>query len=169
MTQQPTPYAASPAQPQSSYATWGDRVVATLWDFVYNLPPMILMFLSAIPFVIGAVAADNGDDGTAAIGFIVGGLMALAGVVWGIWRGVRNYVMRQGRTGQTWGKAKVGIWLVNEVTGQAPGWASCLARWFLHSLINQAVYLDYLWPLWDDKNQTLSDKILTTVVVKPTA
>jgi hypothetical protein len=51
--------------------------------------------------------------------------------------------------------------------GAAPGWGSCLGRWFLHGLINQAVYLDYLWPLWDKpKVQTLTDKILSTVVVK---
>ena len=25
--------------------------------------------------------------------------------------------------------------------------------------------LDYLWPLWDAKNQTLTDKVLGTIVV----
>ncbi len=41
-----------------------------------------------------------------------------------------------------------------------------MLRWLLHGVINQVIYIDYLWPLWDDKNQTLTDKILGTVVIK---
>jgi len=29
------------------------------------------------------------------------------------------------------------------------------------------LYLDLLWPLWDKRNQTLSDKFADTVVVRP--
>lgn len=168
MTEQPPPYGEpSVPQPTSTYAEWGDRVIATLWDMLYNLPPVVLMLISVVPFVIGAVAADDGDDGLAGILLLVGGVLFLVGMVWAVWRQVNNYVVRQGRTGQTWGKAKRGIWVLDERTGAAPGWGSCLGRWLLHSIINQAVYLDYLWPLWDKpKVQTLTDKILGTVVVK---
>jgi hypothetical protein len=29
-------------------------------------------------------------------------------------------------------------------------------------------YLDLLWPLWDRQNQTLHDKVASTLVVRPT-
>lgn len=167
MTDQPMPYGEPAApQPASTYAEWGDRAIATLWDFVYNLPPLVLMVAAVVPFAIGAVAADSADDGLAASMFILGGLLLIGSLVWAIWRQVNNYVIRQGRTGQTWGKARVGIWVLEQRTGAAPGWGSCLGRWLLHSVINQAVYIDYLWPLWDPQKQTLTDKILGTVVVK---
>lgn len=168
MTEQPPPYAV-PAQPQptSTYAEWGDRAVATLWDVVYYLPPLVLMLLSVVAFIAGAVASDTDDDGLAGAMFMLGTALILGGAIWGVVRQVNNSVVRQGRTGQTWGKAKVGIWVLQEQTGAAPGWGSCLGRWLLHGLINQAFYLDYLWPLWDQpKHQTLTDKILGTVVVK---
>jgi uncharacterized RDD family membrane protein YckC len=165
-----TPHGAPAApQPSSTYASWGDRAIATLWDLVYNLPPLVLMAVAVVPLVIGAVAAGDGEDGLAAAGIVTGSVLLLAGFIWSIWRQVNNYVVRQGRTGQTWGKAKKGIWVLNEFDGAPPGWASCLGRWVLHSIINQALYLDYLWPLWDQKNQTLTDKILSTAVVKRSA
>jgi len=168
MTEQPTPYAAPAApQPTSTYAEWADRAVAFLWDLLYGLPPLGLMFLSVVPIVAGGVT-DDGDGGNGlSIGlFVLGGLMFVGGLVWSLWRQINNQVVRQGRTGQTWGKAKVGIWVLDQHTGAVPGWGSCLARLFLHGLINQAFYLDYLWPLWDPQKQTLTDKILSTVVIK---
>lgn len=129
---------------------------------------MILAFVSGIVLVIGVALLDGDSSSVPGISLAcAGGGLLFASMCWAIWRQINNYVIRQGRTGQTWGKAKKGLWVLNETTGAAPGWASCLARWFLHGVINQAVYLDYLWPLWDQpKTQTLTDKILTTVVVK---
>ena len=82
-----------------------------------------------------------------------------------IWRTVINYMLDQGRTGYTYGRRKVGVRLIREIEGTPTGVWSCVARYFLHGLINQACYIDYLWPLWDPKRQTLTDKILTTIVV----
>jgi hypothetical protein len=163
----PTPYDAPPApQPTSAYAAWGDRAVAALWDVLYSLPPLLLLFLAG-PAVLMAMASPDSGGAWAISWFTVAGVIYVVAILWSLWRQVNNYVIRQGRTGQTWGKAKVGIWVLDERTGAAPGWGSCLGRWFLHGLINQAVYLDYLWPLWDKpKVQTLTDKILSTVVVK---
>ena len=41
----------------------------------------------------------------------------------------------------------------------------CFVRYLLSGVINQIVFLDYLWPLWDPKRQMLTDKILGNVVV----
>ena len=175
--QQPNPYGAQQGygQPQGygqqqyggpmAYATWGQRAVATLWDVVYVWPLLAGYLVGAILIVAGA-AMDNGA-GVALV--IVGVVAGIAGFVWGIWRFISNYILDQGRTGYTYGKRKVGIKLVVEATGQPTGALSCVGRYFLHGLINQACYLDYLWPLWDDKNQTLSDKILSTIEIQQPA
>lgn len=169
MTDQPVPYGGPAApQPSSTYAEWGDRVIATLWDFVYMLPPMVGIALGAVTTVIGAVLL--GDDRASGPAVLTAGIaVTMAAVVWHVVRFIRNSFLRQGRTGQTWGKARTGIWVLQEAGGTPPGAWSCVGRWLLHGIINQAVYLDYLWPLWDEKNQTLTDKILSTVVVKRTA
>ena len=39
------------------------------------------------------------------------------------------------------------------------------ARIFVHAVDQLPCYVGYLWPLWDPKKQTFTDKILTTVVV----
>lgn len=169
MTEHPTPYGEPAApQPASTYAGWGDRAAALLWDALYNLPPVGLVFFSSVPFLVG-IYRNAGDEGNALSVslFVLAAAMFFGGLVWGVVRQVNNYVVRQGRTGQTWGKAKAGIWVLDERSGAAPGWGSCLGRWLLHALINQAFYLDYLWPLWDaPKKQTLTDKILGTVVIR---
>lgn len=164
MTEQSMTYAAQP-EPTSSYAEWGDRAVAWLWDFLYMWPTWVAFFGSTAVLVVGLVAHDNNpDDGNVLVGVGIAALL-LSGA-WSVVRMVRNSMVRQGRTGQTWGKAKVGIWVVHARTGAVPGVGSCVARYFLHRIINQAVYIDYLWPLWDDRKQTLTDKVLDTVVIR---
>jgi uncharacterized RDD family membrane protein YckC len=164
MTEQPTAHAAQP-EPTTTYAEWGDRAIATLWDVLYMWPTWIAFIGSTVVLVTGLVA--NGNDTDSGVALIIAGAIGfLAATVWSIVRMVRNTMIRQGRTGQTWGKAKVGIWVV-KTSGGVPGVASCVGRYFLHALINQAFYLDYLWPLWDPQKQTLTDKILDTVVIKP--
>ena len=37
---------------------------------------------------------------------------------------------------------------------------------FLFGIFTLPLILDYLWPLWDDRNQTLHDKAVSTVVVR---
>lgn len=161
----PPPGYGYPAPPPPGvYAEWGQRAIALLWDVVYTLPAWLLQIVGAILLVVGIVLEDGGDgDGTAVI--LVGVLLILVGIVVGIVLTVRNLILRQGRTGYTWGKSKVGIRVVRELDGQPCGVGSAVGRFFLHWAINQAFYIDYLWPLWDDRNQTLTDKVLGTVVI----
>jgi uncharacterized RDD family membrane protein YckC len=169
--QQQNPYAAQQGYGQPmyagpiAYATWGQRAVASLWDLVYVWPLLVGYIVGAILMGVGA----SMDSGAGTVLLIIGLLALLAGVVWGIWRFISNYFLDQGRTGYTFGKRKVGIKLVVEATGQPAGPLSCVGRYFLHGVINQACYLDYLWPLWDNKNQTLTDKILSTIEIQQPA
>ena len=152
-------YGQAMQPPAGHYAGWGDRVVATIWDFIYVLPGLAVVVVGIVITAIGA-QMDSG------IVVTVGVLVALGGWVWMIWRFIRNYVLDQGRTGWTYGKRKVGIRLINEVDGTPVGAGMAFVRYLLHGLINQACYIDYLWPLWDDKKQTLTDKVLKSVVVQ---
>jgi uncharacterized RDD family membrane protein YckC len=152
-------------QPPVSYASWGDRAVAYLWDVLYMWPTWIALTVSTVVLVTGIVANErDGDNGAALIA--VGFAAFFAATIWAVVRMVRNLMIRQGRTGQSWGKAKAGIWVV-KTTGGVPGVGSCVGRYFLHGLINEVFYIDFLWPLWDERKQTLTDKILDTVVVRP--
>lgn len=153
-----TPY----GQPAYEYASWGQRAVATLWDWLYLWPGLIPLLVGYVLIFAAAGSSDSGGSG--ALGAVAAVLIIVA-VVLLLWRLIVNYMLDQGRTGYTYGKRKVGIRTVKEQTGQPAGVGLAVARYFLHSLINQACYLDYLWPLWDTKRQTLTDKILTTVVV----
>lgn len=164
--QVPTPYAAQSMF--GSYASWGQRAVATLWDFVYLWPGLIPLSLGYVLLFAGAAASSDGSGGGALVA--LGMLLILVGIALVIWRTISNYMLDQGRSGYTYGKRKLGIRTIREQDGQASGVGSCVARYFLHAIINQACYIDYLWPLWDQpKRQTLTDKILTTVVVNQPA
>jgi uncharacterized RDD family membrane protein YckC len=65
----------------------------------------------------------------------------------------------------------VGIKLVKELTAQPPGGWTGVGRLLLRGFLGNitgGIYtvLTYLWPLWDEKNQTLDDKIFSTLVIK---
>lgn len=149
-----------PNAPAGYYATFGQRVVATLWDIVYLLPALALYIAGMTCWFIGIFAGSEG-----APFLVAGGLIMLTGGVVAIWLTIKNSILRQGRTGYTWGKARVGIRCIQELNGQPSGVGNAVARYFLHVVINQACYLDYLWAAWDDRNQTLTDKLLKTVVI----
>ena len=154
------PYAqAAYGMPPYYYASWGDRVVATLWDFLYLWPGLLVGLLGIIVTAVGG-GIESG------LVVAIGVLVMLAGWGWMIWLFIRNSFLDQGRTGWTWGKRKVGIRLIKEVDGTPVGPGMAFVRYLLHSVINQACYIDYLWPLWDAKKQTLTDKVLATVVIK---
>lgn len=151
--------------PPLPYAHWIKRVAATLVDSALQL-------VAGLPLVIGYVwlfasaETTTNPDGTSTIEefeplslvlILVGALTMLAFIVW-------NYAFRQGRTGRTLGKSALGITLVREIDGRAPGVGMCIARYFVH-IVDGFCYLGYLWPLWDAKRQTFTDKILSTVVL----
>lgn len=169
---QPPPHGAPPPDyappPAEIFASFADRLVAPLWDaFVYQLPAWVTQLVGVILLAVGIVMTEESDTESSGVGLIVaGGLLLVIGIALAIWLLIRNYILRQGRTGYTYGKAKVGIRVVREFDGQPAGAGSAVGRYFLHALINQACYLDYLWCLWDPRRQTLTDKVLSTVVVR---
>lgn len=155
--QAPYGYGTMPA-----YASWGARVGATLLDYLISLVFLVPMFLGVALAVAGSDPNGNSNTGLIAVGAILALLGWLGGLVFQIW----NYCVRQGRTGATIGKKVVGIRLVSESTGRPIGGWLCFGRMFVHVIDSAVFYLGYLWPLWDAKRQTWTDKVLSTVVIE---
>ena len=128
----------------------------------------LLYIPGTVVLVIGAVRADDAGrvDGASAGLITVGSLLMLAAVVVQLW----NQGWRNGSQGWSWGKQIMRIKLVRLADAQLPGgWVGLgrlLLRGFLGS-ITGGIYtvLTYLWPLWDQRVQTLDDKIWSTLVI----
>lgn len=98
------------------------------------------------------------------VGLLLGGiaLAAAAAIVVMV-----MYIWAVAKSGQTWGRKIVGIRVINEQTGAPPGWGKAIGRTLFAGFISaQILYIGYLWMLWDDKKQTLHDKVASTHVVR---
>lgn len=107
----------------------------------------------------------------ASVGKRLGGLLldtALAiitlGIGWLIW-----LLIVMGR-GQTPAKQLLHMRVVRIDDGKVASWGKMFVREFpakivIGFLAALTIYIIYLWPLWDDKNQELWDKMVGTVVV----
>ena len=151
--QPPTGYQAGPvmgggyAYGAPPYASWITRVSGYLVD---ALPTWVLI-------AMGAALLGHGGAG-AAIGFIF--YLASLG-----WVGYNRWY-RAGTTGQSLGKSATNVRLISEQTGQPIGGGMAFVRDLCHVVDAIICYLGFLFPLWDDKRQTLADKIMSTVVVR---
>ena len=156
-------------------ATWWTRGKAAIVD--------ILIFLAvglapgAVFFAGFVVAWDERRPGvpegfsfesSAVLLIVIGGVLILGWLIWGGWL----FGYRQGVTGLTPGKRRLGIHLVDGDSGLVPGGAKGVGRWLIPGIvggvqgIGSALQLiDILWPLWDAKNQRLIDKVFKTRVL----
>lgn len=168
-------YPAAPPQqawagwaPTFPLASWGDRVVAALIDALYLLPFSIAYVAGIMMAAINAptktrsgTVVSPGNPGAMWLGvaLLVIGVLGIFVV------GFYNTVVVQGRTGQSWGKKRWGIRVIRQDNGQILTMGNNFLRQLCHYL-DGAVYVGYLWPLWDPMRQTFADKIMKTVVVK---
>ena len=129
----------------------------------------IIMLVSAAPTELyvdeyGMTQSEGGNGSVAVIGGLLIGLGALISLAISLW----NRVFKMGRTGQSVGKKVIGLKLVDDKTGQPIGAGMCFLREVVSNVVNQVIYLSYLWMLWDDNKQTIADKAVhSTVVVVP--
>jgi len=150
-------------------AGFGSRAGALIIDTLLSLIGVIPMVVGAVMLVMAAPEVDEfgttidgtSDGGTAAIG----GILIALGLLLTIGIQVWNRIFRMGRTGQSVGKKMLGLKLINEQTGEPIGAMQSFLRELIGGLINQVVYLSYLWMLWDDNKQTLADKIVHSTVI----
>lgn len=74
-----------------------------------------------------------------------------------------------GSSGRTPGKSALGIRVVSEDSGDPISYGRAFGRYgitVVFSFVFIPWVLDYLWPLWDSKNQSLHDKVVSSVVVR---
>jgi uncharacterized RDD family membrane protein YckC len=140
-------------QPQVSdraYSSWGRRVGAYLLDSLVLFVPLFIL-------VVAFAAAD----------IWAGVLVAYLAVI--VLPFVYFTVMHGGASGQTYGKRWLGIRVVSDETGDSIGYGRAFGRYAItvvFSIFFIPLLLDYLWPLWDTKNQALHDKVVGSLVVR---
>jgi uncharacterized RDD family membrane protein YckC len=131
-------------------ASWGQRVAAYLIDAV------IAFGIIIVGFILGGLLGSANE----ALGGIVILLAYLGSFAFQIWN-----LVQQGNTGQTIGKKQMNLRLLRAQDGQPVGVGLSIGRYFLHIVDALPCYIGFLFPLWDEKRQTLADKIVDTVVV----
>jgi uncharacterized RDD family membrane protein YckC len=89
------------------------------------------------------------------------GAATLIGIV-----GVYTYRWVFDSLGGTLGKRIVGLRLIDDNTGEAPGFGSGLIRTFISFFSGIPLALGYLWAAWDDETKTWHDKAAGTSVVR---
>ena len=145
------PYGGGPVPGMPPYANWGQRVAAWLID----------NFAALVGISLLDVAYYDWSTGPRLTSWVI----TIAGVLWAIYN-----AYLAGQTGQSAGKRILGIRLARYVDGQVVGPAFGVLRLFMN-VVFWAVcavpgVLNYLWPLWDRRSQTWSDKIASSVVVR---
>ena len=157
-------------------AGFGQRALAYLIDTALSLIGLIPVIIGIIVLAVGAsnsVTTDEFGNITSTGDFdpglaVVGGLLIAFGALVGITITIWNRVFKMGRTGQSVGKKVIGLYLLDDKTGQPIGAGMCFLREVVQTLVNQVFYLGWLWMLWDADRQTLGDKAVhSSVVVVP--
>ena len=98
---------------------------------------------------------DNGAQ--AGWGIAVAVLGAIAWILFNVWLTGR---------GASVGMRALGIRLVHADSAMAIGFWRALGWLVAHAASNAALYIGYLWAIWDDRKQTWHDKICNTVMLR---
>ena len=144
------------------------RAMTWLLDLLVLFTPAVvaLFLLQLSRVVVGETTPTGARVLTGAWSYLATGLglvVVFSPVVMWLW----NYVLRQGRTGQTYAKSRVGIALVDINTGLTVGVVRAFIRAAAFALMCAVVVpgvVDLLWPLWDPRGQRLVDKLARTQV-----
>lgn len=145
------PYQTPYQTPQVQYASWIQRVGAYVVDV-----------LPTVPFSILSVAlGQDTQNGVVTYNSLYWVFSLLSLIVWGYSRW-----FLAGKTGQSWGRKALGLRLVGEQSGQPIGALMAFVRDLAHFIDSIICFIGWLFPLWDAKKQTISDKLVKTVVVK---
>lgn len=141
----------APATSQRELASWGSRALAWTVDTLVAAGPTVVALL----VVGGTSGLDGSGAGILLVGYLATILVAALNLGW-----------RQGTTGQSIGKGLVDIAVVGADDGQPIGLGLGVARWLVAGFLGGLCLLDYLWPLWDERNRAWHDMVLDTSVVR---
>jgi uncharacterized RDD family membrane protein YckC len=138
-------------EPTLVYASWGSRALGLIID---------TLLLAVVGFVLSTVAGDI----NASLGSIVRFLLSIVG----IWYAV-GYA--GGSMGQTPGMMLAGVKLTRVDGVTRAGYLRVFLRNLIPAILGTVTLgllaiVDYLWPIWDRRNQTLHDKAANTVALR---
>ncbi len=175
MAAPPPPEDHSPPRlvlPPTAYTPWFTRVVAFVIDWapigLIWAAPLFVMLLTGDTRCLAGVYFGRHVDTCLSPGYDFWirflGIALLLIVVYPMW----NFCHRQGKTGQSIGKAIMKFQVVSEKNWQPIGFRMSLLRQLAHNLDVAVCYIGYLLPLWDGRRQTIADKMVSTVCVPVT-
>jgi RDD family len=169
----PAPAGPGPALPQDAYTPWFTRVLAYLIDYIpyaiiLGIGWGLLLGTRETACVTDTSEYDLGEfcaTGASTIGQLSIALAGIVAFVYLVW----NLGYRQGTTGSSIGKGIMKFKIVSEKTGQPIGFGMSVVRELLYLVaagICGIIWLvAVLFPLWDQKRQTLVDKIISTIAL----
>jgi uncharacterized RDD family membrane protein YckC len=160
-------YGSAPGMPGvAPYASWGLRLGGFLIDIVIlGVVQAILdgvFFRHSSTLTVRMTMTNNGvvhHNTFSFLALIIGFVIDVAYAT----------VLIGGPGGKTVGMMAVGVRCVRDETHEVVGYGKALGRSLVETVFRLTVIvglLDDLWPLWDRKNQTLHDKVVSTVVIR---
>jgi hypothetical protein len=169
----PAPAGPGPALPQDAYTPWFTRVLAYLIDYIpyaiiLGIGWGLLLGTRETACVTDTSEYDLGEfcaTGASTIGQLSIALAGIVAFVYLVW----NLGYRQGTTGSSIGKGIMKFKIVSEKTGQPIGFGMSFVRELIY-LVAAGVcgiiwLVAVLFPLWDQKRQTLVDKVISTIAL----
>jgi uncharacterized RDD family membrane protein YckC len=156
----PGAYAASPVV--FDYATWGTRAVGYIIDSLLVGGTMAVLWL-VVGGLLTGIASLGGDNAASGMCCVMLMIFPLATLLVGLYNRVYLVAQRGASIGQGVMKIKV-----VDGNGQLLTQKTALIRLLAQvglGLIPLLPILDMLWPLWDDRRQTLHDKAVSCYVI----
>ena len=160
-----TPAAAPASYPAvfaAGYATWGNRVVGFLIDSILvGVGMAILYFFAAAMLASMAGLVGHGAGSVMCCTFLL--LFPVATLLVGLYNGVYLIALR----GYSIGQGVVHVKVV-DASGNLLTQGTAFLRLVVRAVLGFVPFLpvlDLLWPLWDERGQTLHDKAVNCYVV----
>ncbi|HWL66182.1 MAG TPA: RDD family protein [Actinomycetota bacterium] len=152
------------------YAGWWRRVGAWLIDWCIFLVPSLLLSIPFILEIFEQIAnAQSGPVGVEEIGTAPLALLMVGSLILNVGFIAYEIIMNGGPRGQTVGKMALSI-QVRDADNFGPiGYGKAAVRYFVGYALVAACWIpgivDCLFPLWDEKKQTIHDKAANSVVL----
>jgi uncharacterized RDD family membrane protein YckC len=151
------------------YAEWHERFLA----YVIDVAPLILLFgvLTALTedsdsyLPIGFWFSRSDANGESGGSLMISGIPSVVFLVLQVSWFAYNWLLRQGRSGQTFGKKLMHIAVLDRTNGPL-GASLTFVRQLAHVLDFLPCFLGYLWPAWDRQGRTFADMIMRSHVYR---
>lgn len=165
----------TPAAPVVEVASWGRRFGAWILDnIILGIPTGIYAFGRVMSEFSDAGILDGGEPSQSEINRITENMtddMMMFGLI-GMIIGALYFILMHGGLGRTLGKMAFGIKVIKD-DGSPCDMGAAFRRAVVYPIGGGVPYIGWLvtiinglWPLWDERHQSLGDKLGGTYVVR---